>query len=78
MLATEPSALQLRYLQTVSEIAAENNSTTIFPIPIDLIKPFLQMAEQKAAAGESMPKLPAPDLLAGFPRIESGVKKETT
>jgi regulator of protease activity HflC (stomatin/prohibitin superfamily) len=78
MLATEPSALQLRYLQTVSEIAAENNSTTIFPIPIDLIKPFLQMAEQKATAGESMPKLPAPDLLAGFPRIESGVKKETT
>ncbi len=78
MLATEPSALQLRYLQTVSEIAAENNSTTIFPIPIDLIKPFLQMAEQKAAAGESMPKLPAPDILAGFPRIESGIKKETT
>jgi regulator of protease activity HflC (stomatin/prohibitin superfamily) len=78
MLATEPSALQLRYLQTVTEIAAENNSTTIFPIPIDLIKPFLQMAEQKAAAGESAPKLPAPDILAGFPRIESGVKKETT
>ncbi|HMU60861.1 MAG TPA: slipin family protein [Gemmatimonadales bacterium] len=78
MLATEPSALQLRYLQTVTEIAAENNSTTIFPIPIDLIKPFLQMAEQKAAAGEVAPKLPAPDILAGFPRIESGVKKETT
>jgi regulator of protease activity HflC (stomatin/prohibitin superfamily) len=78
MLATEPSALQLRYLQTVTEIAAENNSTTIFPIPIDLIKPFLQMAEQKAGAGESTPKLPSPDILAGFPRIESGVKKETT
>jgi len=78
MLATEPSALQLRYLQTVTEIAAENNSTTIFPIPIDLIKPFLQMAEQKAAAGESAPKLPAPDILAGFPRIESGAKKEST
>jgi len=78
MLATEPSALQLRYLQTVSEIAAENNSTTIFPIPIDLIKPFLQMAEQKVAAGESTPTLPSPDILAGFPRIESGVKKETT
>jgi len=77
MLATEPSALQLRYLQTVTEIAAENNSTTIFPIPIDLIKPFLQMAEQKAEAGGSMPKLPSPDILAGFPRIESGVKKET-
>jgi regulator of protease activity HflC (stomatin/prohibitin superfamily) len=41
-LATEPSALQLRYLQTVTEIAAENNSTTIFPIPIELFRPFLQ------------------------------------
>ncbi len=36
-----PMALQLRYLQTLREIAAENNSTTIFPIPIDLFKPFL-------------------------------------
>src|SRR5918993_1644302 len=40
-LETEPSALQLRYLQTVTEIAAENNSTTIFPIPIDLFRPFI-------------------------------------
>jgi len=36
-----PTALQLRYLQTLTEIAAENNSTTIFPLPIDLLKPFL-------------------------------------
>ena len=41
MLATEPTALQLRYLQTVTEIAAENNSTTIFPIPIEMIRPFI-------------------------------------
>jgi len=40
-LATEPSAIQLRYLQTVTEIATENNSTTIFPIPIELFRPFL-------------------------------------
>jgi len=37
-----PSALQLRYLQTLVEIGAEKNSTTIFPIPIDFIKPFLE------------------------------------
>ena len=37
-----PSALQLRYLQTLMEIAAENNSTTIFPIPIDLFEPFIK------------------------------------
>src|SRR5262245_28506511 len=36
-----PVALQLRYLQTLSEVATENNSTTLFPIPIDLISPFL-------------------------------------
>jgi regulator of protease activity HflC (stomatin/prohibitin superfamily) len=36
-----PFAMQLRYLQTLSEIATENNSTTIFPVPIDLLAPFL-------------------------------------
>jgi regulator of protease activity HflC (stomatin/prohibitin superfamily) len=37
-----PTALQLRYLQTLTEIASEKNSTTIFPVPIDLIAPFLE------------------------------------
>ncbi len=37
-----PEALQLRYLQTVKEISAENNSTTLFPIPIDLLTPFIK------------------------------------
>jgi regulator of protease activity HflC (stomatin/prohibitin superfamily) len=41
VLAVEPISLQLRYLQTLTEIGAEKNSTTIFPIPIDLIKMFL-------------------------------------
>jgi regulator of protease activity HflC (stomatin/prohibitin superfamily) len=82
-LATEPSAIQLRYLQTVTEIAAENNSTTIFPLPIDLIRPFMEMADLKLAsmkgvAAGGAPALPAPDLLAGLPRIEAGAKKETT
>jgi len=36
----EPMTLQLRYLQTLTEIAAENNSTTIFPIPIEMLRPF--------------------------------------
>jgi len=43
ILAGEPSALTLRYLQTLREIATENNSTTIFPVPIDLLKPFLKV-----------------------------------
>ena len=40
-----PVALQLRYLQTLREVAAENNSTTIFPVPIDLFKPFMAISE---------------------------------
>ena len=42
-----PMALQLRYLQTMREMAAENNNTTIFPFPLDLFKPFLKMMEGK-------------------------------
>jgi len=38
-----PVTLQLRYLQTLKEIAAENNSTTVFPIPLDLFEPFLNL-----------------------------------
>ncbi len=41
ILAEQPSALTLRYLQTLREIATENNSTTIFPVPIDILKPFM-------------------------------------
>ncbi len=41
-IAQQPVALQLRYFQTLTEIATEKNSTTIFPLPIDLIKPFFQ------------------------------------
>ncbi|HPL09634.1 MAG TPA: slipin family protein [Smithellaceae bacterium] len=44
LMGTQPMSLQLRYLQTLNQIAAENNSTTVFPIPIDLFKPFLNLA----------------------------------
>lgn len=42
IIARNPMALQLRFLQTLVEVASEKNSTTIFPIPIDIISPFLQ------------------------------------
>jgi regulator of protease activity HflC (stomatin/prohibitin superfamily) len=82
MLATEPMSLQLRYLQTVIEIASENNSTTIFPIPIDMIKPFMDMAGGAAGAaarsarggevtaGPTTAALPAPDPTLPQFRIE--------
>ena len=71
-LSQDPAAIQLRFLQTVTEVAAENNSTTIFPIPIELFRPFIEKAaaigsapsQQSAApmlgAGEQVPATPAP------------------
>src|SRR5439155_15454433 len=66
IIGAEPAAIQLRYLQTVNEIASENNSTTIFPIPIDLFKVFMDrlaptgnppaaLPERAAGAGERLP-----------------------
>ena len=49
VIAKEPTALQLRYLQTLAEIATENNSTTIFPVPIDFLKVFMASMEKKTA-----------------------------
>ncbi len=46
-LSKNPVSLQLRYLQTLTEIGAEKNSTTIFPLPIDLIRPFMELMDAK-------------------------------
>ncbi len=74
-LAQEPTALQLRYLQTVTEIAAENNSTTIFPIPIEMIRPFLSPQQTAPSvqlpAASNQPVLPgANPLSALLPQIK--------
>jgi len=45
---SQPATLQLRYLQTLTEIATEKNSTIIFPLPIDLIKPFFEKPAPEA------------------------------
>jgi regulator of protease activity HflC (stomatin/prohibitin superfamily) len=52
LLSLEPASLQLRFLQTASEIAAENNSTTLFPLPVDLFTPFKKMFEERKALTE--------------------------
>ncbi|MFZ1979909.1 MAG: slipin family protein, partial [Smithella sp.] len=46
LMETQPMSLQLRYLQTLNQISAEHNSTILFPIPIDLFKPFLKLVEK--------------------------------
>ncbi len=48
ILGDKPTALQLRYLQTLTEVAAEKNSTTIFPIPIDILEPFVRKLKKDA------------------------------
>ena len=63
---SNPVSLQLRYLQTLTEVAAEKNSTTIFPLPIDLIKPFMEIAAKKSvgigmwALGSEQARVPVP------------------
>ncbi len=61
IMSTHPMALQLRFLQTVVEIAAENNSTTLFPIPMDLFKPMMERATGVRDEGppEAAPTLPS-------------------
>jgi len=52
VISTNPAALQLRYLQTLTEVGVNQNSTIIFPLPLDIIQPFLERAEAGKAAGE--------------------------
>jgi regulator of protease activity HflC (stomatin/prohibitin superfamily) len=81
VMSTQPASLQLRYLQTVTEIAAENNSTTIFPVPIDMLSSFFkpnERASSSSAAGipahsgtssAAQPALPPADPAEALPQI---------
>ena len=51
IIADHPQALQLRFLQTLSEVATENNSTILFPLPIDLLTPFLRSNQPAVGSG---------------------------
>jgi regulator of protease activity HflC (stomatin/prohibitin superfamily) len=51
ILAQQPEALQLRYLETLTVIAADKNSTIIFPLPMDIVKPFLNALPKDRASG---------------------------
>ena len=71
-MAQEPLTMQLRYLQTVTEIASENNSTTIFPLPMELLRPFMHQSGQGGQGGQGAPALPPPSPTPDptFPRVE--------
>jgi regulator of protease activity HflC (stomatin/prohibitin superfamily) len=51
MLARQPQAMQLRYLQTLGSIAGDKSSTIVFPVPMDLLAPFLELMDKRRAGG---------------------------
>ena len=85
VMSAQPASLQLRYLQTVTEIAAENNSTTIFPIPIDMLTSFFRRATEGTAAPATTPAtaasltnpsssaatLPSPNVTGSLPQASA-------
>ena len=85
IMSLQPASLQLRYLQTVTEIAAENNSTTIFPIPIDMLTSFFRRATEGTAAPATTPAtaasltdpsssaatLPSPNVTGSLPQASA-------
>ena len=60
LISTEPAAITLRYLQTLTEIAAEKNSTVVFPLPIDLVEPLAELLKRGAGMVNSSPAPAAP------------------
>jgi len=63
VIGSQPAALQLRYLQTLTEIAVEKNSTIIFPLPLDLLAPLIQIMQRQAS-------VPVQEPLNGTPTNE--------
>src|SRR5216117_1821162 len=71
IIGKEPAAIQLRYLQTVNEIASENNSTTIFPIPIDLFRGFMERLAPEQAGDSGSRALPERTAGERLPAVRS-------
>jgi regulator of protease activity HflC (stomatin/prohibitin superfamily) len=69
VMSQHPASLQLRFLQTVSEIATENNSTTLFPIPIDLFGPLIDAISKRKSESRDDEPAEAPSLPR--PKVES-------
>jgi len=81
IMSSAPNTLQLRFLQTLTEVASERNSTIIFPVPIDIIQAFMSRggAALAASAGGASPgvtELPASNSLPGLESAEESEEKE--
>ena len=77
VIGRHPAALQLRYLQTVTEIAAENNSTTIFPLPMDLLSAFLGNKQIGSVPTGGTPALPPGTPNFTIPQVTVAPKPES-
>jgi regulator of protease activity HflC (stomatin/prohibitin superfamily) len=75
ILSSIPAAMQLRYLQTLTEIGAEQNSTVVFPMPIDVITPFLQLLEKagKPASANGAARPTHKGYPAALERVGAGI-----
>jgi regulator of protease activity HflC (stomatin/prohibitin superfamily) len=73
IMGQHPMSLQLRFLQTLSEVAAENNSTIVFPVPIDLVKPLIDLGERLRQSGDAGAASAAPPAIPAAPEGSSGV-----
>jgi regulator of protease activity HflC (stomatin/prohibitin superfamily) len=58
LISTEPAAITLRYLQTLTEIAVEKNSTIVFPLPIDIVAPLTQLLRRASGGAAAVPVVP--------------------
>ena len=73
-MSKSPITLQLRYLQTLKEIAGEHNSTIVFPLPIDLLEPFRAFAN--AVGGGATPASPGPEQPYRFVGATLNIRRE--
>jgi len=71
VISGNPAALQLRYLQTLTEVGVNQNSTIVFPLPLDVIQPFLQAVQVPAQAGDRPAAEPALDGRDRADRLEA-------
>ncbi len=75
IISTNPASLQLRYLQTLLEIGSTNNTTVVFPLPMDIIEPFLGRGDHKAGGSKAKPPTPpappAPEIPDDLPPSRS-------
>ena len=76
IISTNPASLQLRYLQTLLEIGSNENTTVVFPLPIDLLEPFLEVAPGESR-GETDRAAPGPRAAGGGARRPASVPLKT-